>query len=127
MQTVSFPSDYQQVMPYLILDNAMQFLEFTKTVFDAEEKIKHVNEDGSVGHCEIFIGKSVIMFSNSRPEWGAMNAGLFIYVADADTTYQKALDNGAVSVMPPADQEYGRSCGVKDPQGNTWWITSEKK
>jgi hypothetical protein len=26
--------------------------------------------------------------------------------------------------MPPADQSYGRSAGVNDPFGNTWWITS---
>ncbi|WP_431200968.1 hypothetical protein ACQ86K_30970 [Mucilaginibacter sp. P19] len=26
--------------------------------------------------------------------------------------------------MPPADQPYGRSAGVKDPFGNTWWITN---
>ena len=37
---------------------------------------------------------------------------------------EKALQAGATSVMPPADQDYGRSCGVKDPCGNTWWITS---
>ena len=39
-------------------------------------------------------------------------------------TYHKALEMGASYIMEPADMEYGRSCGVKDPFGNVWWITS---
>ncbi len=55
-----------------------------------------------------------------------MNAGMFIYVDDADTAYQKALTAGATTVegQEPSDKEYGRACGIKDPFGNTWWITS---
>jgi uncharacterized glyoxalase superfamily protein PhnB len=45
-------------------------------------------------------------------------------VSDADRSYAAALAAGATSVMSPADQDYGRSCGVKDTNGNTWWITS---
>jgi len=26
--------------------------------------------------------------------------------------------------MQLSDQSYGRTCGVKDPCGNSWWITS---
>jgi uncharacterized glyoxalase superfamily protein PhnB len=51
---------------------------------------------------------------------------MFVYVDNADEIYQKALQEGAVSIMEPADQSYGRSCGVEDPYGNTWWITSVK-
>jgi PhnB protein len=49
---------------------------------------------------------------------------MFVIVPDADRTYEKALANGATTIMPPADQEYGRSGGVTDPYGNVWWITS---
>ena len=49
---------------------------------------------------------------------------MFVYVEDADETYKKAVENGAETVMPPDDQPYGRSCGVTDPFGNVWWITS---
>ncbi|MEO6656060.1 MAG: VOC family protein, partial [Pyrinomonadaceae bacterium] len=65
-----------------------------------------------------------IMFSQSRDDWKPATANLFIYVKDADETYSKAVENGSETVMPPADQEYGRSCGVTDPFGNVWWITS---
>ena len=46
------------------------------------------------------------------------------YVDNADATFQTALDAGAKSIMPPADQPYGRSGGIIDPFGNTWWITT---
>jgi PhnB protein len=75
-------------------------------------------------HAEISIGSSVIMFADSTEEHPKQTAGLFIYVDDCDKIYQKALDNDAVTVMGPADQSYGRSAGVRDPFGNTWWLTT---
>jgi uncharacterized glyoxalase superfamily protein PhnB len=49
----------------------------------------------------------------------------YFYVEDADATYQRALDAGATSIMPPADMFYGdRHGGVTDPSGNTWWIAT---
>lgn len=94
-------------------------------VFDATELQKHMRED-VIMHGEVRIGDSLIMFAESTDQWGGQPAGLFICVDDADATYQKALDAGATSIMPPADQDYGRSCGVKDAYGNIWWITVAK-
>jgi len=113
-------------MPYIIVDNPEGLKQFMITVLGAKLKMHHPNPDGSFGHAEVTIGDSCIMFSNTMPEWGVNTAGLFVYVEDADAAYKLALDNGATSLMPPADQDYGRTCGVKDPFGNTWWITSVK-
>ena len=51
-----------------------------------------------------------------------------VHVGDADATYKKALAAGSLTVdgQEPSDKDYGRTCGVKDPFGNTWWITSIK-
>jgi len=52
---------------------------------------------------------------------------LYVYVPDADATYRKAIDAGATSVRPVADQTYGdRSGGVKDMCGNQWWMATHK-
>jgi len=110
-------------MPYLMLEDAAGFIDFIKDVFDAEMTHQDMRGD-TVGHCEANINGSTIMFSASRDEWKPATANMFIYVDDADERYQKAIDAGAETVMPPADQDYGRSCGVKDPHGNVWWITS---
>lgn len=54
-----------------------------------------------------------------------MPAMLYLYVADVDTTYQRALDAGAASLQAPQDQFYGdRSGAIIDPTGNRWWIAT---
>lgn len=126
MAILNIPNGYQTVMPYLIVNDAHALMSFLKIVFDAEQKMHHPREDGSFGHAEVTIGGCCIMFSETMPEWEANTAGLFIYVDDAEKRYKLALENGATSLMPPTNQGYGRSCGVKDSNGNTWWITSVK-
>ena len=121
---MEIPNGHQAVMPYLMMEDAAKFIEFTKEVFDAQLTYHSMREDDLVGHCEINIGGSTIMFSNRRGEWKPVTANMFVYVDDADARYKRAVDAGSETVMPPADQSYGRSCGVTDPFGNVWWITS---
>ena len=110
-------------MPYLMMEDAAGFTEFIQAVFDAEMTHQDTR-DGIVGHCEAHINGSTIMFSQSRDDWKPATANMFVYVDAADATYKKAVDAGSETVMPPDDQDYGRSCGVTDPFGNVWWITS---
>lgn len=121
------PDYYRTVMPYLILSDVGAFSEFAQEVFGAEEKMRYT-EDGSdrVMHLEITIGDSTIMAGESNEVWKIQTCGLYIVVDSADEIYQKALDAGAESVMELSNQEYGRTGGVKDPFGNTWWVTSEE-
>ncbi|MDR6568616.1 MULTISPECIES: VOC family protein [Chitinophaga] len=122
---MKLPEKHQQVMPYLILQDAEGFFDFTGKVFGAKENHRSYREGTKeLMHGEISIGGSVIMFGQSNPNWGTDNAGLFIYVEDADATFKKALAEGATEVMPVTKQSYGKSGGVKDPFGNTWWITT---
>jgi PhnB protein len=125
MQEVQIPEGYQQIMPYLIINDANSFLNFTKAVFDAQEKSKHMRDENTIMHAEVQIGTSVIMFADSTSDYTTQTSGLFIYVDDADRVYQKALEEGAIRITDITNQPYGRSGGVKDPFGNTWWITTE--
>lgn len=120
---MNIPKGHQAIMPYLMLNDAAAFIEFIKTVFDAEMTHESMR-DGRLGHCEANINGGTIMFSNSRDEWKAATGNMFVYVADADATYEKALASGATSVMEIADQDYGRSGGFTDLHGNVWWVTS---
>lgn len=110
-------------MPYLMMEDASSFIEFIKKVFDANMTQESMR-DGIIGHCEAQIGGSTIMFSNSRGEWKPAMANMFVYVPDADDTFNKAVEAGSTTVMEMADQEYGRSGGFTDPFGNVWWVTS---
>jgi uncharacterized glyoxalase superfamily protein PhnB len=53
---------------------------------------------------------------------------LHIYVDDVDAAYARALQNGAKSIRPPTDQEYGeRGASIVDEFGNHWYIATPLK
>ncbi len=117
---MKLPENHQTVMPYLILRDARRFLEFAQNVLDAEILTEHLDDENRILHAEIKIGESTIMIGQSNEFWGVNNAGMFIYVKDADSVYNQAIQQGAESIMEPSDKDYGRSSGVKDPFGNIW-------
>lgn len=123
---MKIPDQYNRLMPYLILKGTDDFKKFMEKVFDATEQLIVPGKDGTIMHGELRIGDAVIMFAEAGGQFNIMNAGMYIHVDDADITYKKALDAGAVTVegQEPSDKDYGRTCGVTDPFGNTWWITS---
>src|SRR6185437_4191445 len=123
---MKIPKGYQTVMPYLIVNGATKFIDFTQKVFNAveNEKMKSMRDEKTIKHSEIMIGDSIIMFADSTEEYKPLKAGLFIYVENADATFKKAIGEGATIITELTNQSYGRTCGVKDPCGNVWWITS---
>jgi len=118
------PENYQTVMPYLIIKNARAFSKFMQIVFGATETILLMRDENTVMHGEVMVGGSTVMFADWTENYEPRPAGMFIYVDNADERFQKAIENGASVVTPVADQPYGRSGGVLDPFGNTWWITN---
>ncbi len=117
------PDGYSTVTPYLIASDAEKLLAFLKNAFGAKEHDLMRAPDGSIWHADVIVGNSHIMLSQATAHNPAMQAGNYLYVPDTDATYRAALAAGATSTMEPADQFYGdRSAGVKDVQGNIWWI-----
>ncbi|MEO9070946.1 MAG: VOC family protein [Ginsengibacter sp.] len=121
---MKIPENYQTVMPYLIIENAAEFITFTQKVFGAKETHKTMRDEKTIMHAEIMIGGCTIMFADATEKFKVSNAGLFVYVDDAGETFKNAIHNGGAVVTELADQSYGRSGGIKDPFGNIWWITS---
>jgi uncharacterized glyoxalase superfamily protein PhnB len=115
----------QVVIPYLILPQAKNFYDFVKNVFGGQETHRFLHADQSLMHGQVNIGSSSIMFADSNNQLPPQPAGLYILVDNADETFKKAIDNGSTVIMELADKDYGRTCGVRDPFGNTWWITTE--
>jgi PhnB protein len=120
------PAQYQTVMPYFIIKGAEQFIDFLKDVFGATETYRVMRDEHTIMHAELMIGESTLMLAESTDKYDPRTAGLFIYVDDADERFNKAVGAGATIVNAVGDQPYGRSGGVLDPFGNTWWITSAK-
>ncbi len=122
---MNIPAHHQVIMPYLIIKNAQSFIDFTHHVFGAKVVNMMKREDNdTIQHAEIDISGATVMLAEATEQWKTQNANLFIYVDNADHTYQIALSNGAASLMEPDTQDYGRACGITDPFGNVWWITS---
>jgi uncharacterized glyoxalase superfamily protein PhnB len=122
---MNIPKMHQAVMPYLIVNDASKLIDFSKKVFGATVSYSESRDDSKkVRHAEIQINGSTIMLADATDEWKEQTANLFVYVDNADNTYNIALENGATSLMELSDQSYGRTCGVTDPVGNVWWITS---
>jgi PhnB protein len=118
---MQIPSHYNRLMPYLIVPNAYQFIEFMKNVFGATEQAILPRSEKAIMHGELRIGDAVIMFADTTNQIEARPAGIFIYVENTDETYQKALAAGATSIREPVQQPYGYTCGFRDPFGNDWW------
>ena len=124
---MKIPSQYNRLMPYMIVPKAYQFIEFMKNVFGATEQAIVPRSEGVIMHGELRIGDAVIMLADATEQFGSRPAGIFIYVENTDETYRKALLAGASSLMEPSQQPYGYTCGFHDPFGNDWWPVEADK
>lgn len=121
---MNIPEGHQGVVPYLAMDDAAGFLDFVEKVFDARLTYPEQRPEEIKGHFEVSISGCTVMFSSTSEKCKPAPANLFVYVENADDVYARALANGATSLMPPENQPYGRSGGVKDAFGNEWWMTT---
>lgn len=120
------PEGYHTVTPFVLVRGAEAFTEFLINAFGAVELFPPVKgEDGSVGHAEVRIGDSVVMYFDSKPHWPETPSFLRLYVDNCPTLYQQALEAGATSVTKPTHVPWGDiGARVRDPFGNLWWIQS---
>lgn len=120
------PDGYQNVIPFITCDDPRELIKFVQEVFSAQLQGEPMeNPDGDIGHVEFTIGDSHLMAGKACEEYGKWPAALYVYVKDTDAVYNKAIKYGCSSIMEPADQFYGdRNAGVKDSNGNMWWIAT---
>ncbi len=110
------PAGFHSVTPRVIVADAEAQVDFLRAVFEATGDV-HPGRPA-----EIRVGDSLVMVS-STAERESFPAFLYVYVDDADATYQRALDAGAVSMEEPRDTPYGdRRAMVRDPFGNVFQI-----
>ena len=117
------PPGYHTVTPFVIVKGAAQFIDFMKEAFGAMEMTRVADENGAIGHAEVRIGDSVVMLFDSKEDWPKTPAFLRLYIEDVDAFYDRALKAGGTSVTRPTNMPWGdRSCRVRDPFDNLWWI-----
>jgi len=106
---------------------AQRLIGFLEQAFGATALRGFDMPDGTVMHAELRIDDSVVMLAEAGEGWPAFPAWLHLYVADVDATYRRAVALGGVPVQEPQQKEGDpdRRGGVKDPAGNTWWISTQ--
>ena len=115
------PAGWPTITPRIVVEDARGLVEFLRQVFGAGGEY---SEDRPA---VIKIGDSLVMISDAGAR-RSMTAFLYVYVADADAVYQRAINAGARSLEPPLDTPYGdRRAMVEDGWGNTWQIATHRE
>ena len=118
---MTLPAGWHCVTPRIVTDDVAGLVSFLQLTFDA---IGELRFDRPV---VMQIGDSMVMVGTVGPR-AAMPAFLYVYVADADATYRRALDAGARSIEEPLDTPYGdRRAMVEDLWGNVWQVATPKR
>jgi PhnB protein len=118
--------------PRLTFRDAAKAIEFYEKAFGAKEKMRFQLESG-IPHAEITIGDSTILLAEEWPEGGRFSPEtlgnspviMTLSVPDVDKFFAHAIEAGAKTVRPIADQFYGRREGMlQDPFGYTWSVST---
>lgn len=117
------PEGFRTVTPGLRVRGADRLLDFVKRAFQAREIDRTTMPDGTIIHATFTLGDSMVEAGEAHGPWEPMPSALHYFVDDVDAMYQRALEAGATSIMPPEDKPYGeRGAAVADPFGNQWFI-----
>ncbi len=119
------PEGAPSVQPYLHLHDSEKMIPFLENAFGGVVT-GHVptSPEGHVLHATIQIGDNTLELDEAHGEFQPMPCHLHLHVDDADALHARALRAGATSIDAPSDKPYGRSGGVKDAFGNSWYLTS---
>lgn len=118
------PEGFAVVTPYIFADGCNEYVRFLQAAFGAREIGRSTTPDGRIANCQLSFDTATIMVSEASEEFPASSAAFYLYVADADTSMERAVKAGAEKIMDAADMPYGdRQGGVRDPSGNIWWVS----
>jgi PhnB protein len=116
-------SAYPTVSPYLIVADASTVMDFTRTCFDATVVNQQMRADGTVKAAALRIGDSIVMLTERADS--TPSTRLHVYVANVETSHQRALTHGATSLSAPETVAPNtQRAGVTDPCGVQWWMST---
>jgi PhnB protein len=117
---------YQSVNSYLVSDSADALITWLSRVFDyAERGVREIHPDGRIGHAEVQLGNSVVMLSDASTDHPARPSVNYVYVADVDGVYNRAVAAGATNLREPQDWPWSdRVAEFHDPADHRWWVAT---
>lgn len=118
------------IFPFACYQDAPAAIDWLVEAFGFERKEVHEGEQGTIAHTELAFGNDVFMLSSAGDnplglktprELGAVTGGVYVYVDEVDTHYERAKAAGAEIVRDVADISYGaREYMARDLEGNLW-------
>lgn len=127
-------SHIDDVVPYLIVADAVAALDFYVAGLGAVEDHRLTMPDGKVGHAELrFGGHRVYVADEFRtegqvaPQSGVRSpVGLVLHVDDVDSAVEQARAAGATIDRELIEEVFGaRSAWLSDPFGHRWNLQQE--
>jgi PhnB protein len=120
------PDSVQTVQTYLVSSNGAAQIEFLKDAFAGKELGRATSPAGTVQHSTIKIGDSTLEVVEAHGPFQPRPATSYLYVNDADDSYERALRAGGTSINQPENKDYGDRVGaVRDVFGNQWYIATQ--
>lgn len=120
MTTNHVPAGWPTLIPRLSVSDPENMVGFLKGVFKADGE--YVEGRPS----EIRLGESMVMVGGiveRRPT----RSSLYLYVADVDGTFARALSAGSEAIEAPEEMPYGdRRAMFRDPWENHWQIATHR-
>jgi PhnB protein len=91
MSIKPIPEGFHAITPYLFAQGASRLIEFIFAAFEGELIFQQKRPDGAIMHATMQIGNSMLMLADPTPEFGPMPTSIYLYVADCDAVYHRAL------------------------------------
>ena len=123
------PPGFSTLNAYLFVSDPIAYIDFLQNALGAVEINRTLRPDSDeIANSIIQIGESCFMLSQDGGMFKDMHSAFYLFVNDVDLVYQTAIEFGAESIYPPDNMDYGdRQAGIKDPEGNYWWISMRLK
>ncbi len=127
------PEGHRSLAPYLYVRGASRAMDFYARAFGAREVYHMGTPGGGIAHAELQIGDSVLMLADENLQQGLQSpetcggtpVSVFLYIADVDDVFARAVAAGAQAHSQPADMFWGdRLASLKDPFGHEWTIAT---
>lgn len=129
MSTYS-PSEPPRIFPTFRFRDAARMIDWLTEAVGFTVHARYDTEDGKVGHAELALGSSMIMFGDDKPDaYGGMVGGpgdqggksLYIAVDDVDALFERVGKSGAKIEQGLTERDYGsREFICRDPEDNVW-------
>jgi len=130
------PAALPPLVPHIVVDGAVNALEFYKKAFGATETLRMPAEDGKrLMHAQMTVNGADVYLTDFFPEHCEHDDGktkpptnlggstflIHLQVPNCDEAYKRAIDAGASSILAPWDAFWGaRYAQVRDPFGHGW-------